>query len=59
VVDTLAIHCSERLVENLLLRGAFISVAELQAAVLDCIGYDNCTMAKPFKGIYKGKPLVA
>jgi hypothetical protein len=31
----------------------------LRSTVLDCIGYDNCTMAKPFKGTYEGKSLVA
>jgi len=47
------------LVRKLLKRGSFTSVADLQAKVLAFIDYYNRTMAKPFKWIYQGKPLMA
>jgi len=47
------------LVRKLLKRGSFTSVADLQAKLLRFIDYYNRTMAKPFKWIYQGKPLVA
>jgi hypothetical protein len=45
------------LVRNLLKRGSFASVEDLQAKVLACIDYYNRTMAKPFKWTYQGKAL--
>jgi transposase len=47
------------LVRKLLQRGSFPSVEDLKAQVLAFIDYYNRTMAKPFKWIYQGKPLVA
>ncbi len=40
-------------------RGSFLSVADLQVRVLAFVDYCNRTMAKPFKGTYQGKALVA
>jgi hypothetical protein len=37
----------------------FNSVEQLQAKVFAFIGYDNLTMAKPFKRTYQGKALMA
>jgi transposase len=45
------------LVEKLLKRGSFTSVADLQEKILQFIGYYNVTMAKPFKWTYKGRVL--
>ncbi len=47
------------LVRKLLRRGNFRSVEDLRAQVLAFIAYFNCTMAKPFKWTYQGKPLHA
>jgi hypothetical protein len=47
------------LVRKLLKRGNFVSVADLKAKVLAFVEYFNCTMAKPFKWTYQGKPLTA
>ncbi len=47
------------LVRNLLKRGSFTSVEDLQARVLVFIDYYNQTMAKPFKWTYQGKALLA
>jgi transposase len=47
------------LTRKLLRRGAFRSVAELQAKVLAFIGYYNQTMAKPFKWTFTGQALCA
>jgi hypothetical protein len=47
------------LVRKLLRRGNFRSVDDLRAQVLAFIDYFNCTMAKPFKWTYLGKPLHA
>ncbi len=47
------------LVRKLLRRSSFTSQAELKAKILDFVDYFNCTMAKPFKWTYKGKPLTA
>jgi putative transposase len=47
------------LTRKLLKRGSFCSLDELKAKVLAFIDYYNCTMAKPFKWTYQGKPLVA
>ena len=46
------------LVRQLLQRGSFTSVADLQSKVLAFIAYYNRTMAKPFKWTYQGKALV-
>jgi hypothetical protein len=45
------------LVRKLLRRGNFSSTDDLRDKVLAFIGYFNCTMAKPFKWTYLGKPL--
>lgn len=45
------------LTRKLLRRSSFRSVADLTARVLAFIVYYNCTMAKPFKWTYAGKPL--
>ncbi len=47
------------LVRNLLKRGSFTSVEDLQARVLVFIDSYNQTMAKPFKWTYQGKALLA
>jgi putative transposase len=47
------------LVRKLLKRGSFTSVADLEAKVVEFIGYYNRTMAKPFAWTYQGKALVA
>jgi len=47
------------LVRKLLQRGSFPSVDDLKTKILAFIDYYNCTMAKPFKWTYQGKPLVA
>jgi transposase len=47
------------LVRKLLRRGNFRSVEDLRNKVLAFIDYFNCTMAKPFKWTYQGKPLHA
>lgn len=47
------------LVRKLLNRASFSSLAELESKVLAFIEYYNCTMAKPFKWTYQGKPLMA
>ena len=46
------------LTRKLLRRGSFASLEQLRAKVLAFIDYYNCTMAKPFKWTYQGKPLV-
>ena len=45
------------LVRRLLKQGSFSSVYELKERILAFIEYFNCTMAKPFKWTYKGRPL--
>ena len=45
------------LVRQLLRRGSFTSVADLQAQVLAFIDHYNRTMARPFRWTYQGKPL--
>jgi hypothetical protein len=45
-------------VRKLLRRGSFTSVTDLRAKVLAFIAYYNCTMAKPFRWTYQGKPLM-
>lgn len=47
------------LVRKLLKRGSFASVEDLEAKVVEFIGYYNETMAKPFAWTYQGKALVA
>jgi len=47
------------LVRKLLRRGNFRSVQDLRDQLLAFIEYFNCTMAKPFKWTYQGKPLHA
>ena len=47
------------LVRKLLRRGNFHSIDDLRTQVLAFIDYFNCTMAKPFKWTYQGKPLHA
>jgi hypothetical protein len=47
------------LVRKLLKRGSFTSVEDLRSKVFAFIEYYNCTMAKPFKWTYRGKPLMA
>jgi transposase len=47
------------LTRKLLRRASCTSVADLTATVLAFIAYYNCTMAKPFKWTYQGKPLTA
>jgi hypothetical protein len=42
---------------DLLTRGSFTSVADLETKVLAFIDYYNRTMAKPFKWTYQGKAL--
>ena len=44
---------------QLLRRGTFTSVDDLQARVFAFIDYYNRTMAKPFKWTYRGKALIA
>ena len=46
------------LVRKLLKRGSFTSVDDLKTKVFAFIDYYNCTMAKPFRWTYQGKPLV-
>jgi transposase len=46
------------LARQLLKRGSFLSLEELQHPVLAFIEYYNRTMAKPFKWTYQGKALV-
>lgn len=45
------------LARRLLKRGSFTSVEDLHQRILRFIEYFNRTMAKPFKWIYKGRPL--
>ena len=45
------------LMRKLLRRGNFISTSDLKIRILDFVEYFNCTMAKPSKWTYKGKPL--
>jgi hypothetical protein len=45
------------LTRKLLKRASFSSLEQLRAKVLAFIDYYNCTMAKPFKWTYQGKPL--
>ena len=47
------------LMRKLLKRASFCSTNDLKARLLDFIAYFNDTMAKPFKGTYKGRPLAA
>lgn len=47
------------LVRKLLRRSSFISTAHLRKKILAFIDYFNCTIAKPFKWNYTGKPLMA
>jgi len=47
------------LVRKVLKRGNFKSTEDLKRKVLAFIEYYNCTMAKPFKWIYKGRALSA
>jgi transposase len=47
------------LVRKLLRRSSFTSKAHLRTRILEFIEYFNCTMAKPFKWTYQGKPLTA
>jgi transposase len=47
------------LARRLLRRGSFRSVEELRERLQAFIAYFNCTMAKPFKWTYTGRPLVA
>jgi transposase len=47
------------LMRKLLKRGSFASVQDLRTKVLAFVDYYNCTMAKPFKWTYQGKPLMA
>jgi transposase len=47
------------LTRKLLRRGSFASLDELRTKVLAFIDYYNCSMAKPFKWTYQGKPLMA
>jgi transposase len=47
------------LVRRLLKRASFVSLAELQARILEFIAYFNRSMAKAFKWTYTGRPLVA
>jgi transposase len=47
------------LVRKLLRRGNFRSVQDQRDQLLAFIEYFNCTMAKPFKWTYQGKPLHA
>jgi transposase-like protein len=45
------------LVRKVLRRGNFASLADLQQKLEAFVDYFNCTMAKPFKWTYQGKPL--
>jgi hypothetical protein len=45
------------LVRKLLKRASFSSLEELRQRILKFIEYFNCTMAKPFKWTYAGRPL--
>ena len=47
------------LVRRLLKRASFTSVEDLRERILAFIEYFNATLAKPFKGTYKGRPLSA
>ena len=47
------------LVRRVLKRGSFASVEELRVRLLAFIGYFNRVLAKPFKWMYTGRPLVA
>jgi transposase len=47
------------LTRRLLRRGSFPSLEQLQARILSFIEFFNKTMAKPFKWLYTGRPLVA
>ena len=47
------------LVRKLLRRSSFTSKSQLKNRILEFVEYFNCTMAKPFKWTYKGKPLTA
>lgn len=47
------------LVRKVLKRASFSSIDDLRQRILDFISYFNKTMGKPFKWIYRGKPLVA
>jgi hypothetical protein len=44
---------------RLLKRGQFKSTDELKELILKFIAFFNETLAKPFRGTYIGKPLVA
>ncbi|USR89487.1 transposase [Phormidium yuhuli AB48] len=47
------------LARKLLRRASFTSEDDLRTQILDFIEYFNCTMAKPFKWTYSGKPLIS
>ena len=47
------------LARKLLRRGNFVSTEDLRNQVLHFIAFFNCTLAKPFKWTYLGKPLHA
>ena len=47
------------LARKLLRRSSFTSKSQLKNRILEFVEYFNCTMAKPFKWTYKGKPLTA
>ena len=47
------------LARKLLRRSSFTSKSQLKNRILEFVEYFNCTMAKPFKLTYKGKPLTA
>ena len=47
------------LMRKLLRRGNFTSQTDLKTKILNFIEYFNRTMAKPFKWIYSGKPLIS
>ena len=47
------------LVRKLIKRSSFKSTAQLKQKILEFVDYFNCTMAKPFKWTYKGKPLTS
>jgi len=47
------------LMRKVISQGCFISKKDLKKKVLGFIDYFNETMARPFKRIYRGKPLVS
>ena len=47
------------LMRRLLKRASFISTEDLRSRILAFIDFFNCTMAKPFKWTYTGRPLLA